>query len=93
MLGNEQPGRPILPLALGSIRANGGQRIAGRERHHRRRDRLRQQGIKLGRVAGLEPRLEVAPVFLNRHRHRRDQACAMRKRHPCHQPVSSFGER
>ena len=93
VLGDEQTDRAILLRTSGAVGAHGIQRIPRRERHHRRRDGLRQKGIELGHVAGLEPGLEVAAIFLERQRQRCDEPQSLRQRDARRQPVSALGQR
>ena len=92
MLRDEDADRAVL---LGALLAVGAQRFQRRavQRHHRRGQRLREQGVELGHVAGLEARLEIAPIFVERHRQRRNEVRAVGQRHPRHQPIRALGER
>ena len=91
VLGDENADRAVL---FGPLLAVGAQPLQRRavQRHHRRGQRLREQGVEFGHVAGLEPRLEIAPIFVERHRQRRDELRAVRQRDPRHQAVRAFGE-
>jgi hypothetical protein len=90
VVGDEDADRPILLRAVAAI-AQLLDRLAV-QRHDRRGDRLRKQRVELGRVSRLKARLEIAPIFLERHRQRRDQMRALRHRNPGDQPVGAFGK-
>ena len=79
----------FVPSAL--IAADRLKRVPLRERHDRGGNRLRKQSIEFHQGIGPKARREIPPIFLKRHRQRRNQSSALGDRHPRHQLVGTLG--